>query len=212
MRIYIADAFFLYQTGQLLQSPEKFGFLTGFDLSAGITVLTQLLPVRFTATRTGAEPDAGDTLRAIKLAKRLGLKVRGSGHSHPGEGPECTMPSSQDINTARIWEADDDFIGLVFSEGGRYVRVYNHEQESILQVCGNFIQRGPKLFEIPQVGDRDLPPSAGGTPVLELDAQAGAVRVVEPENDICKRGPRRWRWRPRGQHHAHAGANGHRKS
>jgi hypothetical protein len=170
-----------FRTGRL-EFRERMAFVTGIKLSPEIIVLTQLIKVKPKRTSAvGAEPDTLDLQKKHQAVLEMGMDLEAQWHSHPGKVPQSTYPSLTDIATVRRWEKAAPFIGAVFSEGGRYVRFFNHTQESSIQIYGSGVVRVSKsLFEIPE-GDRDRSESQDTqAPERGTDGQAGEAGMVEP--------------------------------
>lgn len=207
---YIVDAFLLNQAADFLQPVEKVCFVTGVRLFGGkVIILTQLVPVKFTGSRAGAEPDPVSVFKQQQKLKGLGLAIEAQFHSHPLNSVAGTRPSTTDDNTARRWETGAPFIGAIFSEGGRYVRFFNHRQSSVVHVHGATREIEPCIFELPPVGterfvhaeDNAMPPEAGESErSLGPDGPATEDCVVQPEESVDKsRAGRRmwWPWKQR---------------
>ncbi len=174
--IYLVPATLLYEAAERLQPPEEMGLVTGFSLAPNLRVLTGLWVLRYKeASRVHVEPDPASLLEAQRWLWDLGLDVEGQFHSHPGTEASATLHSSIDDATARRWENGAPFIGAVFSEGGRYVRFFNHEQKSTVIVYGNLKEIETNCFELPSIAGRPLPAAKSRLLGRWLHGSAGAV-------------------------------------
>jgi hypothetical protein len=208
--VYIVSAELLHRLARELQPPEKVRFLTGIPLfSATVIVLTDTIEVEMeSASRAGAKPHPRGVFRISQELGRLGMTIDAQAHSHPGLAPEATRPSRIDLETARVWERDAPFLGLIFSEGGRYVRFFNHGQKSVVQIYGNVIPVSTHLFEIPVLYGAEVPATSDGGGRLAADASATALPVVGPAPPESHEGTAGWlRW-ARQQYRENSGSDG----
>lgn len=175
---YIVDTYLLMTAARFLQPVEKVFFLTGIRLMPDLVVLTEIVPVRFTSSRVGAEPDPVDVFRKQQELKKAGMSIEAQFHSHPGREPWATKPSGTDDNTGRRWENGAPFLGAIFSEGGKYVRFWNHAQKSIVHVYGSAQEIEPNVFELPLLGgEREPAPCLPPMPAEDGEPE----RPVEPD-------------------------------
>jgi hypothetical protein len=196
-RIYIIPVTLLYQAADLLQPPERLCFVTGVKLFDGrIIVLTQLIEVDSIASRVHVAPYPASVLRAQQRLLAMGLDIEAQFHSHPGRTRKATFPSNIDLTTARCWETAP-FLGAVFSEGGRYVRFFNHSQQSEVSIHGYCIQTNdPNCFELPENGCIAMPTGENQPLRCVADRQAGEAPVVESETDSIGLYPYCGMWGP----------------
>lgn len=207
---YIVTSSLLHQVSQLLQPPEKIGFCTGIRLSDNIIILTKFISVKCKSqSRVHGEPDYRDLDGKYRRNLSFGMEFECQMHSHPGKSARCTHPSGTDLNTARRWEKDGPFIGAIFSEGGKYVRFFNHQQRSTVHVYGSKVEElDENLFELAEADEAESKAEApervdGGT-----DGQAGASGVVEPEESKRVKGLRNWLRRARRAYQQDTGSDG----
>ena len=140
----------------LRSADEGLSFASGPQLGPILT-LDQL--VGFGLKRqslTGAEADRNSALRALIQLDRFGHKLHGVFHSHPGEGPICTLPSGIDHETqARLERGGYAVIGGIFSRDGE-----KNKFEVITYGTG-IESAGEKVFRICE--DSDLQDQAAGS-------------------------------------------------
>lgn len=195
---YIVPAFLLYKSARFTQPPEKFFFVTGVRLfNGGVVILTDLVPVRFSATRFGAVPDPLAVHVKQQFLHKLGMRIEGSVHSHPGIYSGCTGPSVVDYDTAAVWEDGASFLGFIFSEGGRYVRSYNHAQKSVVQIHGEGVRPiGPDLFELTEIDQYSMQTSVSwGDETRGHQEPPGTDPLVQSEKSLRIVAARYWcRW------------------
>src|SRR5690349_6305905 len=131
----------LSKAARLLQPPEQLCFVTGCkfpDLLRGrIIVITDLVFVEAVSSRVHVTPSPASLFHAHQRLLRMGMDLEGLLHTHPGVSREATRPSPIDLETQRRWETGAPFLGGIFSEGGRYVRFFNHSQLSEVIIYGN---------------------------------------------------------------------------
>jgi hypothetical protein len=192
--VYIVPAPLLYTAAELLQPPERLCFVTGVKLLGGqVIVLTQLIEIESAFSRVHVAPNAASVLRAHHRLLAMGVDIEAQFHSHPGRGQGATHPSHIDFDTARRWETGAPFIGAIFSEGGRYVRFFNHHQDSEITIHGHYLETNDsKCFELPAIGGDPLSPEESQPSRLVLDGPAGTIPVVEPEENRGGHGPVGW--------------------
>ena len=182
--VYLIPIALLYQASEFLQPPEQLYFVTGFRLGPRLIVLTQLVEVKSVATRVHVTPNAASVLRAHQLLLAMGLEVEAIFHSHPGRGKEATRPSPEDIDTARRWENGCPFLGGIFSECGRFVRFFNHQQKSQVIIYGQHIETiEPNCFELPQLLLPTLQTKENQPDGLVVDRPTGTNSLVGSAED-----------------------------
>lgn len=176
---YIVPRILVAKARKVLQPAEQVRFVTGIKLDDNHIVLTKLLKVRAQRSAVHAAPQPAALARLHNRLLDLGHDIEAQFHSHPGNGPNATYPSPTDLATARRWETGAPFLGAIFSSDGRYVRFFNHEQQSTVQIYGtNYTQLDNLLFEL---HDPPVPPAAV-TPGV-TDGPAGTPPVVGPNHD-----------------------------
>lgn len=208
---YIVPSSLLHQVSKLLQPPEKMGFFSGVRLLEGyIIVLTQFIPIECkSASRVHGHPDYANLDEKYRAMLSFGMEFEGQAHSHPGKSAPCTHPSQTDFNTAQRWEKDGPFVGMVFSEGGRYVRFFNHMQKSTVHIYGKKTkQLQPGLYELSEDNEAQSPAEVIQGADEGADGQAGASGVVEPKEGKRVGGLRDWLRRARRAYQQDAGPDG----
>ena len=185
---YVVPASLLYQAAQLLQPPEKVCFGTGIKtavLGKQIIILTQLVMVEAAVSRVHGEPLPASVLRIQQRLQDMGMDIEFQFHSHPGRTKQATLHSPIDDNTARCWENGTPFIGAIFSEGGRFVRFFNHSQLSEVIVYGHCLKdrEDPNLFELPPVRGEEMLAEEDQLSGLVNDRPAREIPLVESVPD-----------------------------
>jgi len=187
--MYIIPAELLQHAAGLLQPPERLFFVTGTKILDGrVIVLTRLIDVDNVASRVHVTPNPASLLRVHQELLASGLDIEAQFHSHPGRLREATLPSPIDLATARRWEVAP-FLGAVFSEGGRYVRFFNHSQHSEVIIHGNHIKTSdPNCFELPESCCVEMPAEESEPGRLVPDRPAAENPLVEPEENAVRQG------------------------
>ena len=177
--VYWIPVSLLHQAAKALQPPEKACFVTGIKLGKQIIVLTQIIPVAGEQSRTHVEPNPASVLNIQQKLWGMGQDIEAQFHSHPGSSKEATHPSHIDIATARRWETGEPFLGGIFSEGGRFVRFFNHKQKSEVIVYGNSQEIESGVFELSQASGSPVPPQEEIPLRLVNDRPPREVLMVE---------------------------------
>ena len=182
---FIVPVILLREAAELLQPPEKVRFVTGVPQCGGrIILMTHLLEVDCEASRAHVEPRAASVLQMHQRVVGMGMEIFGQWHSHPSKAKEATFPSDIDYKTARIWERGSPFQGAIFSEGGRFVRFFNHQQRSQVYVYGNCIRHDANLFEFPQESpDNPVQAESSKEPNTVSNRPSDEDRLVGPRED-----------------------------
>jgi len=198
-RSYIVSADLLIELSKALQPPEKEVFLTGINLFS-VIVLTRFIEVKpKTSSRVHVQLDPKDQNEKHRMLLRRGQDVEAIAHTHPGFGVDSTWPSEIDLGTVQRWEAGGSFIGLIFSEGGRYVRFFNFDQRSTVHIYGKGIKElSPVLFEIEE--SNDSPSEVWEEVGNGEDGQAEKAKMVESEANQQVKNTHHWGWWPGRSH------------
>lgn len=196
----IAEVPYRWRSSFRNRKTEKLCYVAGVELLDGkLIVLTHLVHVKFTASRVHATPDPKSQLEMFLRMQRLGVGIHAQLHEHPGYGINSTRPSPVDLDTARVWESTAPFIGGIFDEGGRYVRFFNHSQESSIIVRGSLKDTGvPFVFEIPGLDRDEVPAKTSESSGLEARRPTEAACVDQARAVVAISGAEhrmRWPWR-----------------
>jgi len=212
---YAASSLFLSDLAARLQPPERFAVVTGsrfYDPFGDlIIVLSDHILITGQGSRTHFAPLPAHIATVQNQLTALGMEIEAIFHSHPGVSNSATRPSPIDYRMAQNWENGGiPFIGGIFSEGGRYIRFFNHSQCSAVIIYGKHEKaEAANCFELPTIcGDplqafsedaavgTNRPP--GETPLVEAaedsrceDPDSGLGRDrQQPDEDICSRAGR----------------------
>jgi hypothetical protein len=162
-----------------------------------IILLTHLIEVESTSSRTHVTPAPGSVLRAQRQLLSLGQDIEAQLHSHPGRTANATKASIEDLATALSWSNGAPFLGGIFSEGGRFVRFFNPHQSFEVKIYENALRTvETNCFELPARVDDKVSAPASESTGLVLDGSAAKVTLVEPENPSRLSRLARWLWRP----------------
>ncbi|HLV88698.1 MAG TPA: hypothetical protein VKV39_17060 [Candidatus Sulfotelmatobacter sp.] len=210
---YIVPAALLYQAATRLQPPEKLCFATGIKMfDDHVIVLAQLIDVEYTASsRLHVRPNAASVLRVHQGLLAAGQDIEMLLHSHPGTDHQATLPSPTDLHTASRWENGAPFLGAIFSEGGRFVRFFNHTQQSEVIIYGQHAATTePNCFELPILSAYSLPADASQSGRLGDDGSPRTNSMVGPNGAPPRRSCASWLRRLRKQHGQDLRPDGHR--
>lgn len=181
--LYVVPASLLFRAAELLQPPEKLCFVTGMKFFGGrLIVLTQCFEVATnSSSRIHVRPKGAAVYHLQQRLQAMGLDIEAQFHSHPGRTIQATHPSSTDIHTASRWESGAPFLGAIFSEGGRHVRFFNHNQHSEIFIYGKHkATTEPNCFELPVLSEDPMPTEAGEPQGLEDDRSPREILLVGP--------------------------------
>jgi hypothetical protein len=73
--------------------------------------------------------------KALIEMDRRGHPLYGLFHTHPGEGPHATRPSSTDLDTHERYEKAYPLVGAIFVKDG-YVRFFSKKQPFTITISG----------------------------------------------------------------------------
>ncbi len=139
---------------------ERLALITGSVTADGLRILSRMVKVPL--EQQSAAYVCADERKAhyaiVSLTEHHGHQLLAMFHSHMGDGPEITKPSSTDIaNQERFVKLGCDAIGGIFSLDG-YVRLFSTWKPFELDVYGNGAETlldepMEKLFRVFDVGE-----------------------------------------------------------
>src|SRR5258708_5910446 len=138
---YLTSSLFLREAYRdvVRDSAEEMHFVTGPE-TGGYRVLGQLVAFEKTAPTPGrvtGEPRS--THKALIALTRAGHRLLAWIHSHPGRGPDATLPSGTDLaHQARLERGGYPTIGVIASRDG-YLRFFSTNLPFTLHITGSDI-------------------------------------------------------------------------
>ena len=156
--LYLVSAWFLHRIFRVLSRKrhETIVYVTGPEGDGNLFVLSRLLPLKLAQRSIAhARADLKHQIAVLTELEEAGYRLFACLHSHPGTGPEATVPSPTDLRTqANFEQGGYAAIGGIFSRDG-HVRFFSHNRPFRVRVTGNAVtQVGDNLFRLEQVSPR----------------------------------------------------------
>jgi hypothetical protein len=150
-RRYAVSSLFLHECAKKLTADlnEQFFFITGSEVE-GIHVLDQ--PAEFAHQRRtpmGVVADMPSTHNVLIKLEQFGHKFLAHFHSHPGRGPDATLPSGTDENfQRRLEKAGHVALMAIFSRDG-YIRFIRLDRKFDLEIYGEGVEiNAPDVYRL----------------------------------------------------------------
>jgi hypothetical protein len=150
----VVSSLFLHECFRNLtkDADEQFFFITGSEVE-GAYVLDQTAEFAHQRrTRLGVVADMPSTPNLLIRLEQFGHKFLAHFHSHPGNGPDATMPSGTDQNFQRRLEhAGHVAVMAIFSRDG-YVRFVRHDDIFEIDIYGEGVEEyAPAVFRLKNI-------------------------------------------------------------
>lgn len=149
---YLVDAPFLEEAFHQLTRDrnESLSYVTGPEGEDQLFVLSRLIPLQLAhRSLARARSDFGHQIKVLTQLEEEGLRLLGCLHSHPGHGPQATLPSPVDLKMqGHLEQGGFVAVGGIFSRDG-HVRFFSNGRQFRVLVTGKGIaQVGEKLFRL----------------------------------------------------------------
>jgi proteasome lid subunit RPN8/RPN11 len=163
---FLADCF-SYLTSDP-QRHERLHLVTGIKISPNQRTLERMVKVPLKlASEVDALADQYGLQKALIEMDQRGHPLYGLFHSHPGEGPHATRPSSKDFNTHERYEKAYPLVGAIFVKDG-FVRFFSNNTPFTITIYGEGVTPIDQSQHIYQIEN----PS----PNLSLQAVSGKLK------------------------------------
>ena len=139
---YVMSSLFLDRSYRYLTRtrPEDLHLATGVVLN-GAFILNEIIQLpNVQRALTGASASPVETSKGLLSIEAYGLTLGGLFHSHPGQGPDSTFPSSIDLRNHQTWEKAYPLVGAVFSQDG-YIRFFTSSVQPQVDVVGKKVSK-----------------------------------------------------------------------
>lgn len=139
---YVMSSLFLNRSYRYLTKtrPEDLHLATGIVLN-GAFVLSEMIQLpNVRRALTGASASPVETSKGLLTIEAYGLRCGGLFHSHPGQGPDSTLPSSIDLRNHRTWEKAYPLVGAIFSQDG-YIRFFTSSAQPRVHIMGKKVSK-----------------------------------------------------------------------
>jgi hypothetical protein len=174
---YVVSSWFLAESAAyLLSDPRRFELLhlaSGIKLGENQRTLDRMLQVELAQqSNTHAVANQHDLQQLlIECSERWGHSLHALFHSHPGNGPLATRPSSTDLATQERYERAYPMVGAIFARDGdgAWVRFFGHRPCTITLYGKGVVQHEAHLFQI-----TDLPRHLSQPDAFAAQAGRGA--------------------------------------